>query len=178
MTPLPLAFPDDPQVYGRENTTVRGYQWMVGPSLLACPLYGNDYATATTREVYLPAGRWMDYDTGEVYTGPKLLKNFALPVGKTPLFVGGKGVLVLRELPGKSLKAAVYPIASAGSSYRFTHRDGRTRTTITAANTSGANIGVVDATENKTVVCEHENKTGAIRFAITLGYNYELKDRK
>ncbi|MGC4051175.1 MAG: glycoside hydrolase family 31 protein [Paludibaculum sp.] len=29
-TPLPVAFPDDPQVYGRENAKVRGYEWMVG----------------------------------------------------------------------------------------------------------------------------------------------------
>lgn len=176
LTPLPLAFPDDPQVYGRENTAVRGYEWMFGPSLLACPLYGNDYATAETRDVYLPAGKWMDYDSGEVHTGPKLLKNFPLPVGKTPLFVGGKGVLVLREIPGQSLKAVVYPIAASGSVYRFTHRDGITRTTIRNDNT-GWNAGtlvVTDATENKPVSFERDNRTGAIRFPLTPGHNYRL----
>ena len=178
MTPLPLAFPDDPQVYDRENTAVRGYQWMFGPSLLACPLYGDDYATATTRDVYLPAGKWMDYDTGEVYLGPKLLKNFALPVGKTPIFVGGKGVLVLRELPGQSLKAVVYPTISSGSTYRFTHSGGTTRSTITSANSEWTNITVVDITECKTVTFERESKTGAIRFALNPGHNYQLKDRE
>jgi alpha-glucosidase (family GH31 glycosyl hydrolase) len=178
MTPLPLAFPDDPQVYGRENTAVRGYQWMFGPSLLACPLYGNDYATATTRDVYLPAGQWMDYDTGEVYTGPKLLEDFALPVGKTPLFVGGKGVLVLREFPGQSLKAAVYPIIKSGSTYRFTHKDGTTRSTITSANSQWTNLTVIDTTDSKSVTFERESKTGAIRFALKPGHNYELRDRK
>jgi alpha-glucosidase (family GH31 glycosyl hydrolase) len=178
MLPLPLACPDDPQVYGRENAAERGYEWMFGPSLLACPLYGDDYATATTRDVYLPAGQWMDYDTGEVYTGPKLLRNFALPVGKTPLFVGGKGVLVLRELPGTTLKAKVYPLASAGSTYRFTHRDGVTRTTITTANTGWTNIEVIDTTETKPVAFDRENKTGAIRFELTPGHDYQINNRK
>jgi alpha-glucosidase (family GH31 glycosyl hydrolase) len=176
MAPLPLVFPDDPQAYGRENTAVRGYQWMFGPSLLACPLYGNDYATAETRDVYLPAGKWMNYDTGEVHTGPKLLKNFSLPIGKTPLFVGGKGVLVLRELPGQSIEAVVYPIAANGSTYRFTHRDGTTRTTITNDNAgwNAETLAVTDTTENKPVVFERDSRTGAIRFQLTPGHNYRL----
>ena len=84
MAPLPVAFPDDPQVYGRENQTVRGFEWMIGDALLAAPLYGNDYQTAQTRDVYLPRGTWIDYDTGQHYQGPRLLRNFSLPLGKTP----------------------------------------------------------------------------------------------
>ncbi|MBI5385405.1 MAG: hypothetical protein HZA90_12070 [Verrucomicrobia bacterium] len=176
MTPLPLAFPDDPQAYGRETTAVRGYQWMLGPSLLATPLYGNDYATATTRDVYLPAGQWIDYDTGEVHTGPKLLARFPLPVGKTPLFVGGKGVLVWRELPGQSLQAVVYPIAANGSTYRFTHRDGTTRTKIVNDNTgwNADTLKVTDTTKNKPVAFERDTRTGVIRFPLTPGHNYRL----
>lgn len=176
MTPLPLAFPNDPQVYGRENTAVRGYQWKIGRSLLACPLYGNDYATATTRDVYLPAGKWMDYDTGEIHIGPKLLKDFALPVGKTPLFVGGKGVVVMRDLPGESLVAVVYPIAPRGTSFRFTHRDGTTRSNIEVANSTWTKLRVMDITDGKSVACQRDEKTGAIRFAITPGHNYRVQD--
>lgn len=69
MTPLPIAFPDDPHVYGRENATIHGYEWMIGDAMLAVPLYGSDYATASTRDVYLPTGRWMDFDTGKIYAG-------------------------------------------------------------------------------------------------------------
>jgi len=176
MTPLPLAFPDDPDVYKRENSQVRGYQWLLGPSLLACPLYGNDYATATTRDVYLPAGNWMDFDTGEMRTGPKLLKSFPLPIGKTPLFIGGKGVLVLRDLPGQSLKAVVYPIANAGSTYRFTNRDGVTRTAIVNDN-HGWNpdtLKITDTTENRQVEFTCEPSTGAIRFSLQPGHDYRL----
>ncbi len=175
MTPLPLAFPQDEKVCSRENDTVRGYEWMLGPSLLTCPLYGNDYATANTRDVYLPAGKWMDYDSGEVFVGPKLLKNFALPVGKTPLFVGGKGVLVLSDLKSKSLSAVVYPVATKDSVYRFTDRDGTTRSTISTEVSDWKNVVVMDARENKSVTFEHDSKTGAVRFPITPGHDYLIQ---
>jgi alpha-glucosidase (family GH31 glycosyl hydrolase) len=108
MTPLPITFPDDTHVYGRENARIRGYEWMIGDALLATPLYGNDYATASSRDVYLPAGNWMDYDTGKLYVGGVLLPEFSLPIGKTPLFVGGSGIVIERE--GKQIVARVYPI--------------------------------------------------------------------
>ncbi len=110
MTPLPIAFPDDAAVYGRGNATVRGYEWLIGDAFLATPLYGNDYDTAATRNVYLPAGEWMDYDTGKLYRGRQTLKDFPLPVGKTPLFVGGSGVTL--EDRGGQLKVCVYPVAT------------------------------------------------------------------
>jgi alpha-glucosidase (family GH31 glycosyl hydrolase) len=178
LAPLPLVCPDDPQVAGRENTTVRGYEWMFGPSLLACPLYGDDYWQTDTRDVYLPAGKWMEYDTGEIHEGPKLLKSFALPCGKQPLFVGGKGVLVLRDLKIDALTAKVYPLATGGSTYRFTHRDGTTRTLITNANTGWTSVTVTDTITGQLVPTEREAKTGALKFPLTPGHNYRLTDGK
>jgi alpha-glucosidase (family GH31 glycosyl hydrolase) len=114
MTPLPIAFPDDPQVYGREDATHRGYEWLIGDAMLAAPLYGNDYATATTRDVYLPAGRWMDYETGRIYEGRQLRKNLPIPPDKIPLFIGGSGV-TLEEINGKIL-VCIYPLRQSGTS--------------------------------------------------------------
>jgi len=113
MTPLPIAFPNDPKAYGRENATDRGYEWMIGDALLAAPLYGNDYETANTRDIYLPAGEWMDFDTGLLLSGGQTLKNFAMPVDKTPLFVGGSGV-TLEDRDGQLL-LCVYPVATQAS---------------------------------------------------------------
>ncbi|SNS46088.1 Alpha-glucosidase, glycosyl hydrolase family GH31 [Granulicella rosea] len=109
LAPLPVAFTDDPQVYARDNAATRGYEWMIGDALLATPLYGNDYNTATTRDIYLPEGQWMDFDTGQLYSGHQLLRHFALPPNKTPLFVGGSGV-TLEDRDG-ALKVCVYPVA-------------------------------------------------------------------
>ena len=172
MAPLPLVFPGEPNVHGRENTTVRGYQWMLGPSLLACPLYGDDYETAETREVCLPKGKWMDYDTGKIYQGPTVIQGFALPCGKTPLFVGGKGVVV-----ENGPVAVVYPVAPQGTVYRFTDRDGKTRSTIKVNNAEWVGVVVNDRTTKQPVVFTRDTKTGAVRFPINPGHNYELEPK-
>ncbi|MEO6803575.1 MAG: hypothetical protein ABI197_10080, partial [Granulicella sp.] len=52
----PIAFPQHMKAYGLENATDRGYEWMIGEAMLATPRYGNDCATATTSDVYLPVG--------------------------------------------------------------------------------------------------------------------------
>ncbi|QOY89566.1 TIM-barrel domain-containing protein [Paludibaculum fermentans] len=168
-TPLPVAFPNDPQVYGRENDKVRGYEWMVGDSLLATPLYGDDYETATSRDVYLPAGAWMEYDSGQRHQGPVVLKNFALPVGQTPLFVGGTGIVV--EKKGDGLVARIYPVTDRAES-RFIHPDG----------TSVSNLRVqVSDWKRVTVKCSTgASCTGtwqrhAFEFPIRPGENYEIQ---
>src|SRR5699024_1842454 len=82
LTPLPLAYPDDSNVYGLADTTRRSYQWLIGESLLATPLYGGDYATANSRDVYLPEGTWMEYDSGKMYEGPTTLENIPFRLRK------------------------------------------------------------------------------------------------
>jgi alpha-glucosidase (family GH31 glycosyl hydrolase) len=105
--------------------------------LLATPLYGNDYATAQTRDVYLPPGQWMDYDTGKLYQGNTTLTGLALPAAKTPLFVGGSGVVL--EKKGKTIVARVYPHAPGGKSV-FTLPGATQETTVTVSlkNTAAA----------------------------------------
>lgn len=109
MTPLPLAFPKDDQAYGRENSIDRAYEWMIGDALLAAPLYGDDYETANTRDIYLPEGRWMEFDTGKILQGRRMYRNYPLPSGKTPMFIGGSGI-TLEEIHGKT-EVCIYPIA-------------------------------------------------------------------
>lgn len=113
MTPLPVAFPKDNAVYGHENATDRHYEWLIGEALLAAPLYGNDYATATTRDIYLPAGEWMDFETGKIYKGNQTLNAFPMPVDKAPLFVGGTGITL--EKDHDDIFACIYPVAPAGT---------------------------------------------------------------
>ena len=176
ITPLCLLWPDDPEVYQLENIHRRSYEWMFGPSLLAVPLYGDDCKTAQTRDVYLPKGKWIDYDTGDVYVGPKTLKKFPLPVGKTPLFIGGKGILVERDLKNHKLIARVFPIADRGAKYQFTGSDGLTRSQVSLEN-QGWNrntLSVFDANAVGAVHMETEARGGAIRFSLEPGHDYCL----
>jgi Glycosyl hydrolases family 31 len=172
MTPLPVAFPDDPQVYGRENDRVRGYEWLIGDSLLATPLYGNDYDTASGRDVYLPAGQWMDYDTGKLYTGGKVLANFPLPVGKAPLFVGGSGIVI--ESEGKQTVARVYPIGGvAKESFLLPAAEKETGLEVSTRNLRGAKV--VDEVDHRIVSATWERF--ALEFPIEAGHHYKIEGK-
>lgn len=172
--PLPLVFPQDKNVYGRENNQVRGYQWMIGPSLMATPLYGDDYATATTRDVYLPEGTWIDYDTGESYRGPRTLKDFALPVGKTPLFVGGAGVVIEKE--GETLHARIYPVGSQ-STYVFRDQQGELSSKIHVKVTDWKG-GPITVREAGGKAVEARQVRHAIDFVMEPGRSYVVTDGK
>jgi alpha-glucosidase (family GH31 glycosyl hydrolase) len=168
MAPLPIAFPDDPQAYARDNDRTRGYEWMVGDALLAAPLYGNDYETATSRDIYLPKGTWMDYDTGATHQGPALLKDFALPPGKTPLFVGGTGIVI--EKAGTGVAARVYPVTAAAET-TFIHRDGIGQSTIRVKVADWKKASVTSA--GRRVAARWVRH--ALEFPIAAGETYELR---
>jgi alpha-glucosidase (family GH31 glycosyl hydrolase) len=168
MTPLPLAYPDDPEVYGLANATRRSYQWLLGESLMAVPLYGDDYATATSRDVYLPEGRWIDYDTGRIYEGPQTLDDFPLPIGKTPLFVGGKGIVIEQDF-GRLL-AKVYPVQNE-TAFLFRDREGKaSRITVKVDSWETSPVQVRSGGE----VLSTELQRGALVFPLEPGRDYEV----
>jgi alpha-glucosidase (family GH31 glycosyl hydrolase) len=165
LAPLPLAFPYDPEVYGRENDRVRGYEWMIGDSLLAAPLYGDDYETAASRDIYLPRGTWIDYDAGASYDGPRMLKSFPMPVDKTPLFIGGTGIVI--EKRGAELVARIYPMNRAGETIFF-HPGGEvSKIRVAAAHGSVT----TDSGAHPAIALQR----GVLEFAILPGENYDVR---
>lgn len=170
MVPLPLAYPEDKNVYGLANTDRRSYEWMIGEALLAAPLYGDDYATSFSRNIYLPEGKWIDYNSGKEYTGPVTLDNFQIPIEKSPLFVGGTGIII-EEIDGQ-LKGRIYPI-SQKSKMVFYAKDGETQNTITIDNPNWNNIKIIDETNNQDV--SYSKVRHAFQFNFTEGHNYSIK---
>jgi alpha-glucosidase (family GH31 glycosyl hydrolase) len=170
MTPLPIAYPSDTHVYGRENDIVRGYEWMIGDSLLAAPLYGNDYETAATRDVYLPPGTWIDYDTGKKYEGGQVLKNFSLSPEKTPLFVGGTGIVIERR-DGKLL-CRVYPVRTNAAT-EFWDKDAKTRSSIRLRIGDWKNIKVTRGSSASPV--QGAWRDYAYEFELQPGTDYEVE---
>lgn len=55
-----VEFPDDPGSWEVDD------QYLFGSDILAAPLF---HSNATGRDVYLPPGQWIDYQTGSVYEG-------------------------------------------------------------------------------------------------------------
>jgi alpha-glucosidase (family GH31 glycosyl hydrolase) len=170
MTPLPLAYPQDTATYYRENDQVRGYQWLIGDALMATPLYGNDYAESNTRNIYLPEGKWIDYDNGKVYQGPVTLKDFIIPVDKTPLFVGGTGFVV--EQIGGKLYGRVYPVGFEGETV-FYGKDGQTASHITIKEFKDKSPVISDAATRKKIPATY--KRSAWEFEFVPGHNYLIQ---
>ena len=177
MTPLHIAFPDDENTYNLISREKKQYQWMLGPSMMATPLFGTDFETAVARDVYLPEGTWIDYETGISYTGPKTLNDFDLPVDKMPVFIGGKGVVVSRDQQNEErLNVTVYPIANGGSRYTYTYIDGETVSTVTNDNEgwNADTIMITDVTAGEAVEFDHDSVTGAFKFRLSPGHDYAL----
>lgn len=63
-----------------------GNQYMLGEKYLVAPVVKQG---AIQRDIYLPAGNWRDYWTGEQYTGGRWLRDFPAPLDTLPLFVRG-----------------------------------------------------------------------------------------
>lgn len=77
MRAMVLEFQDDPMVHQYD------LQYMFGKYLLVAPVYQEG---ATSREIYLPAGKWIDYYSQKEYFGPQKI-NYQAPLEKLPLLV-------------------------------------------------------------------------------------------
>jgi alpha-glucosidase len=74
---------------------------------------------ATERGVYLPAGDWYDYWSGEHHVGPKGV-NLPVTLSTIPIFVRGGAFLFTQpvvqhtgEMPGQPLIVTAFPSASS-----------------------------------------------------------------
>lgn len=73
------------------------YQFMYGPYFIVAPIYqdtksdeqGNDIRNG----IYLPEGSWVDYFTGELYEGNRIVNNFESPLWKLPVFVKNGAII-------------------------------------------------------------------------------------
>lgn len=193
LTPLPIWRPDDPAVHGLHREKI--WQWTVDGNLLAHPVFdrGNpDWR----RDVYLPAGSWVDVNTGETHTGPQWLSRYDHGDLNVPAFVGGSGVLVARDPATGELLAEVWPIErTAGpAEYVYLHheRPGReaelssTITIMVRQDRSSAEADLASGVDSTHSVIEIETGArvehrfgdfGVLRFPITPGHDYLVTER-
>jgi alpha-glucosidase len=116
-----LEFPEDSKAYLQES------QYMYGPWLLVAPVTRQK---AGSREVYLPAGKWTDFWTEKIVSGPLNFKAEA-PLDRIPLFVREGAILPLAPLmqytgekPVNPLTLEIYP-GPKPSAYEVYEDDGR-----------------------------------------------------
>ncbi len=94
-----LDYPLDPETKSIDD------QFMLGPSLMAAPLVDG----ASKRSVYLPAGVWFDYFTGERIVGGKRI-DVAKPLDEMPLYVKANTLLPVAEPQNHISKGTVFRI--------------------------------------------------------------------
>jgi alpha-glucosidase len=129
LRPLIWEFPDDPRVELLDD------QAMLGPSVLAAPILESG---ASTRSVYLPAGRWFELHSGAIFDGPTTIEVSA-PLAALPLYVR-EGAILPSAGPDGELVLDVYP----GAPSTFTLFEDRGRTTIElAAEPDGARLAIM-----------------------------------
>jgi len=84
---LVMDYPEEEEVRNIDD------QYMFGDNLLVCPLTLED---KTTREIYLPQGRWHNFFTGEVVEGGKRFR-VETAYDQIPVYVKDKCLLPLAE---------------------------------------------------------------------------------
>ncbi len=125
LRPLLWAFSEDPRAAAIED------QVMLGDALLAAPVCDPGQRQ---RGVYLPAGRWYDWWTGDAYDGPDVVQVDA-PLDRLPLFARAGTLVPLAAvnhdgtIDDSVLMLRVFPGDGAGLIYdddgeTFDYRDG------------------------------------------------------
>ncbi len=183
MRSLIFAYPDDASLYDTWD------EYLFGGELLVAPVLE---AGATSREVYLPAGQWLDYNgKTTVYQGGTKITAQA-PLARIPLFVREGAIIPRGDMwkgnnwwqPNWSprLRIEVFPSSKAAS--RFDYYNGTVVQTITAsANQAGIrvafpNLGVAGTLE---IYCQ--NVKGVTRNGVQLaagpdGYTYDAATKR
>ena len=142
---LVVEYPEDPRSATAE------YEYLLGPSLLVAPVIEPG---ATTRKLYLPAGAWVSYWTGERFTGGADV-TVPAPLDQIPILVRAGSVLPFKpesetatlhwsdpKLLDGSLVWKVYP-AQADAKSMFVMPDGTsaalesTKASVRLVGTSG-----------------------------------------
>jgi alpha-glucosidase len=128
---LVLEYPNDPVARGNATSG----EFMAGDAFLVAPVVAD---TEVRDGIYLPAGTWTDYWTGQVYQGPLTLNSYAAPLDRLPLFVKGGSIVPMwpqmnytGEKPVSTLTYDLYPRGT--SAFTLYEDDGITRAYRTGA---------------------------------------------
>ncbi len=131
MRPLVMEFPADTTLANMTD------EWLLGKGLLAAPILNE----GGKRTVYLPAGTWYDYFTGEKIKGPttialqKALDEVPVYVYEGTILPLGPVIQYSEQSPGGPLEVHIYPgkngslkmVEDDGTSYNYIK--GETRNT-------------------------------------------------
>lgn len=136
------------------------YQYMFGDAFLVAPIYKNTQADKQgndiRNDIYLPKGTWIDYFTGEQYTGGRIINQFDAPLWKLPLFVKADAIIPYthannnpNQIPNDYRAYEIY--AKQGTCFKEYDDDGKTQDYLNgeAVNT----LITTNVNNNKLTIC-------------------------
>lgn len=120
MRPVVLEYEDD------QNTWELNDEFMLGDRILVSPVITQG---SRNKMVYLPKGEWIDYETGEVLTGPLYyIKN--APLDSCPIYVKAGSILpnypVQQYVGEKEISELILHVYPGNGSYIHYQDDGKT----------------------------------------------------
>lgn len=124
-----LDYPAAPEAYDYK------FQYMLGESLLAAPIIetsGQEEKGLATKQVWLPAGTWYDFFSGERHEGGGRVVTVKKNLNEFPLFVKAGAILPLAPYADRVMAKAtgpmtleIYKAAQAGThTYRLYEDEG------------------------------------------------------
>jgi alpha-glucosidase len=121
MRPLLLEYPRDETTYNLAD------EFLWGPDLLLAPVVTKG---VKSRKVYLPEGKWYDWKTGQVSSGPGWIE-IATPLGALPLYARAGAIIPLAPVmmftgakPWDPITWRIYP-GQSQSSFALYEDDGQ-----------------------------------------------------
>jgi len=157
MRPLYYHYPQDEQACDVES------EFLLGDSLLSAPIFDQG---ATSRSVYLPAGSWFDYWTGEEYPGagwsevPAPLERWPLLVRGNTIIPGGPLMHYTDQLPTDPLTFTCYMAEDGLANYTLYEDDG---TTLAYLNRNFAQTSIACRVTGGLAIVEIEEQFDAYR---------------
>jgi alpha-D-xyloside xylohydrolase len=139
-----LEFPDDP------GCDMLDRQYMLGDSLLVAPVFTHD----GTVDVYVPAGRWMHFLTGDVIEGGRWLKQ-RHDFMSLPLLARPNSVIAV----GANDQRPDYDFADGVTLQVFELADGATATASVPTIDGGVAMAVTVRREGKRIMIEASGAT-------------------
>ena len=130
---LVFEFPEDPYTWTEVGDNAKTkYEFMAGESFLVAPVYED----TNTWSLYLPNGKWTDYESGEVYEGGQTIDNYDVSNFKMPVLVKEGAIIPMypeayykdrvQQRPRDPLQVDVYPDATKPTEYTLFEDDGLT----------------------------------------------------
>ncbi len=160
------------------------YQYLYGPNFLVAPIYQETKVDAAGNDIrngiYLPEGKWIDYFSGEIYDGNRIVNNYSTPIWKLPVFVKNGAIIPMsnsnNNVKGidKSLRIyEVYPFGQSsfteydddGLTEKYKQGEGATTLIESSVNNNIATIKVNPAKGNFSGF--EKNKTTEFRINVT-----------